>query len=336
MDIKDSAFLMNRASFFNIKIGEIVVAKAPAVLKTTLGSCVAVILYDKVNKIGSMVHVMFPDSKGEKTTTPGKFADLGIPLLLKKTLDAGGVKSHIETYVVGGNYLTESKSPGRITFDVGKTNLKAVRKALNKANLRFKEQDIQQNTGTIAIFDVGEGKLKVKFLEKFKKTNISFQKTNILSYDDFVGIVKEKIIDSFRFISSKHKAILVSTEGSYDSAVTINLFGQLKGKLLFYANKKFIYSLFTYGIISKDPPPNTNYTNVLKMAADSFLKPIIKELDQFFKNKNLRIKFTDPSVFTLSKYITLNFNYPESWTVVFRVSDSLVKITLALGKMKEN
>ena len=59
-----------------------------SVIKTyALGSCVAVIFYDSVNKVGGMIHIALPDSeinmeKAERH--PAYFANTGLPLLFKK------------------------------------------------------------------------------------------------------------------------------------------------------------------------------------------------------------------------------------------------------------
>ena len=58
-----------------------------------LGSCVAVILYDKKAKIAGMIHIALPDStvNTEKSKTlPGYFVDTGMPLLLKDFKKLGG------------------------------------------------------------------------------------------------------------------------------------------------------------------------------------------------------------------------------------------------------
>jgi len=325
----------NKVRFFNVKIGEIFVAKAPAILKTTLGSCVAVILFDKVNKVGGMVHIMFPDSKGDKVDSPGKFADLGIPLLIKKTIEGGAERKNIEVFIVGGNYLTENRGDGKVAFDVGKANLEAVRMVLKKENLPFKEYNVQQNTGTIAIFDVSKGELVVKYLEKFKKANITFQKANIISYDDFVGIVRDGVIQSFKSISSSLNPLLIATEGNYNAAISINIFGNLKGKLLLYTNKSYIYSMFGNNTINKTPS-DSDYIESLRRGGEKILKPIIKSLSTEFTNKNVNVKFTEPTIFTLTSYISVNMNYPESWSVNFRINEHIIKITLAIGKVEES
>ena len=69
-----------------VGIGEYCVSNDPDdIIKTfALGSCVAVIMYDKIKKIAGLIHIALPyseisDEKREKL--PGYFADSGFTLL---------------------------------------------------------------------------------------------------------------------------------------------------------------------------------------------------------------------------------------------------------------
>jgi chemotaxis receptor (MCP) glutamine deamidase CheD len=277
---------------------------------------------------------MFPDSKGEDTTTPGKYADLGVPILIRKVIKAGADRSKLEVYLVGGNYLSELEAKGKPTFDVGKSNLIAVRKVLKKENLNYKEFDTQQNTGTIAIFDVTTGDLKVKYLEKIQRSDAVYKETKLIGDSTFNDLIRSNVRKGLQSLDKKMNPVWSGSNHIFDSAISVNIYGQIKGKIILFINKKFAYSLFTYNIISKEPPPDNDYTPVLKMTSDKFLKPIIKDLSELFRKNELRVKFTEPSVFSLSKYIKLNFDYPERWESLFQLNGEAVKIALSLGKIK--
>lgn len=67
-------------SIIDIKIGEVKVVKPPIRLRASaLGSCVAVVLYDNVERIGGMAHVMLP-------TTPRYPQASGQPICLARLL----------------------------------------------------------------------------------------------------------------------------------------------------------------------------------------------------------------------------------------------------------
>ena len=58
-----------------IQIAEMKVIQGPGVLKTVVGSCIALCIWDKVKKMGGMVHIMMPRSKNKPPLSEGKYAD---------------------------------------------------------------------------------------------------------------------------------------------------------------------------------------------------------------------------------------------------------------------
>jgi chemotaxis protein CheD len=48
----------------SVAIGQWTVAAAPAKVRTLLGSCVGVVLYDRVAKLGGLAHIVRPSSRG--------------------------------------------------------------------------------------------------------------------------------------------------------------------------------------------------------------------------------------------------------------------------------
>src|SRR5579871_7073127 len=73
-----------------------------------LGSCVAVIVYDPVSKVGGLLHFMLPDSAldpARSQENPYKFADAGIPLLLNQVYARGASKKRLLAWAVGGSQI---------------------------------------------------------------------------------------------------------------------------------------------------------------------------------------------------------------------------------------
>jgi len=59
-----------------VGMADLKVAKNPDILTTLgLGSCVGITLYDKIQKIGGLAHVMLPTYKGFEGQNIAKFAD---------------------------------------------------------------------------------------------------------------------------------------------------------------------------------------------------------------------------------------------------------------------
>ena len=86
-----------------------------------LGSCVAVVIYDPLMKVGGLLHYMLPDSSldaNKARENPGMFADTGVKLLFKSCYTLGAEKKRIITKVVGGASILDN-----INYSVSYTHL---------------------------------------------------------------------------------------------------------------------------------------------------------------------------------------------------------------------
>ncbi len=73
-----------------VKMAEYAVTAESYCLKTTLGSCVGVVLHDPARRITGLAHIMLPNRLGSDPKI-GKFADTAIPRLLQE-LQALGIR----------------------------------------------------------------------------------------------------------------------------------------------------------------------------------------------------------------------------------------------------
>lgn len=115
----------------NIGIGEWAVSnEASETLKTfALGSCVAVIIYDKKLMIAGMIHIALPDSAVDAERArvlPGYFADTGLPVMIEEMKKRGAVRGNVWVKLVGGASVMD---PGGF-FDIGKRNVLAAKRIL--------------------------------------------------------------------------------------------------------------------------------------------------------------------------------------------------------------
>lgn len=149
----------------NIKIGigDLNIAKDPDTLMTIgLGSCIGIALFDKRTKIGGLAHIMLPDStKFTKVTNELKFADLAIPILIKKMTQAGANKSLIKAKIAGGASMF-SFSDKSMNMDVGERNIKAVREVLKQNNISIEAEDVGGNKGRTITLSTVSGMLQIK------------------------------------------------------------------------------------------------------------------------------------------------------------------------------
>ncbi len=119
-----------------VGVGEGTVSSDPdAVLVTyALGSCIAVMVHDPVARVAGMIHYMLPESprlKDGPGPQPWKFADTGIPHLLRVALASGADLRGLLIVAAGGAQVLNDNS----IFNIGKRNCLALRKHLWKFGL---------------------------------------------------------------------------------------------------------------------------------------------------------------------------------------------------------
>ncbi|WGS64512.1 chemoreceptor glutamine deamidase/glutamate methylesterase CheD [Marinitoga aeolica] len=149
-----------------IGIGEYASSKSPDILITLgLGSCVGVCIWDKNKKVGGLIHVMLPNSPNGNVPKPGKYADLGIPLLIEDLKKLGG--SNFTAKIFGGAAMFKGSS-----MDVGKKNTLAVKEQLKKNNIRIIAEDTGGNRARSIEFNLDTGEVMVKKVGGGEKVEI--------------------------------------------------------------------------------------------------------------------------------------------------------------------
>lgn len=154
--------------FVRVPIGGMGLGKRDDKIYTVLGSCVAIMLYDKPNKIGGMIHVMLPYSRGKTDSYP-KYADTGIPYLIEQLVSFGAVREHLQgAKVTGGSEMFQVIDQ---KTNVSVLNVKATQETLKSLNIKVIASDFGGVSGRRVEFDVNTGKVEVR---------IEGQKTRVL------------------------------------------------------------------------------------------------------------------------------------------------------------
>lgn len=101
-----------------IHIGEIYVSNEPAVVQTLLGSCVSVCLYDRVNRIGGMNHILLPGRTDLSHFDGGaRYGINAMELLLNEFVKMGSSRRFLDAKIFGGAHILQNidlyNSPGR-------------------------------------------------------------------------------------------------------------------------------------------------------------------------------------------------------------------------------
>lgn len=152
-----------------IKVGmaDANVCKPPDVITTLgLGSCVGIVLYDPVNKIAGLVHVMLPDStKIINNSNVYKFADTGIDTLIKDMVNLGALKRNIVAKIAGGAQMFTFSNNIEM-MRIGDRNVEATKDKLMKLGIPILSEDTGANYGRTIVFSPDTGLLNIRSVGK--------------------------------------------------------------------------------------------------------------------------------------------------------------------------
>lgn len=131
------------------------------IITYSLGSCIGLVVFDPVVKVGGILHYMLPESSLDREKAernPYMFADSGIPLLFKESYKYDAVKKRMKVSVFGGSQILDQKG----FFNIGKRNYMALKKLLFKNNVLINYEDVGGNVNRTVRLEIKTGDIFVK------------------------------------------------------------------------------------------------------------------------------------------------------------------------------
>jgi chemotaxis protein CheD len=131
----------------NVRMGEFAVSSTAGdeLVAIGLGSCIGLALVDREAGVAGLAHVVLPESQG-KPGPAAKFADLAIPDLITRLIDAGAERRRLQAVMIGGARMFTVGA----SLDIGARNSEAVREALVKERIKIHAEEIGGNRGRTA------------------------------------------------------------------------------------------------------------------------------------------------------------------------------------------
>lgn len=148
------------SEIITVGVAQIKNSSAPTVLRTILGSCVGICIYDRVKKIGGMAHILLPNNQ-KGSITPEKYADTAIPLLYKQLLHDGAKKENMSAKIAGGASMFRFGSNIALG-QIGDRNIEQTKIELQKLGISILVEDVGGNNGRVIDFYLEDGRLKIK------------------------------------------------------------------------------------------------------------------------------------------------------------------------------
>jgi chemotaxis protein CheD len=136
----------------NVRMGEFAVSSTAGdeLVAIGLGSCIGLALVDREAGVAGLTHVVLPESQG-KPGPAAKFADLAIPDLITRLVEAGAARRRLQAVMIGGARMFTVGA----SLDIGARNSDAVREALGKERIKIHAEEIGGNRGRTARVIVG-------------------------------------------------------------------------------------------------------------------------------------------------------------------------------------
>lgn len=146
-----------------VSLAEVKTAQKPHMLVTpSVGSCVAVTLYDELKGIGSLAHIMLPDinlAKSKKNRA--KFANTAVEIMLKEMINLGAVRRRIKARIAGGANMFPTVTRAN-AMHIGARNIAAVKDELRKRKISLVAEDTEGSYGRSVEFFLETGVVRTK------------------------------------------------------------------------------------------------------------------------------------------------------------------------------
>lgn len=150
---------------YDIGIGELYVTNRPMVLKTVLGSCVAVSMFDKKSGVAGMNHIVLPgeyiDHLGQTVIFKGddtRYGNVALRVMLTRMQELGSSNERIIANMVGGSYMW----PCSNKVDVPKMNVDYARKFLAEHRIKVVNEVVFKKNALRVFLNTVSGRLTVE------------------------------------------------------------------------------------------------------------------------------------------------------------------------------
>ncbi|MDR1619353.1 MAG: chemotaxis protein CheD [Clostridiales bacterium] len=146
-----------------IGIADLAVGKGTDTLTTLgLGSCVGLVLYDRLSKIGGMAHIMLPQAPPTVAQKhKAQYGDTAFEELLSQIVRAGANPYLLVAKMAGGAHMFAT-STGNDVMKVGQRNIEICHTLLQKRGIRLLTEDTGGSVGRTIVFYCETGALTIR------------------------------------------------------------------------------------------------------------------------------------------------------------------------------
>jgi chemotaxis protein CheD len=146
-----------------IGVGDLAVSDdAQRVLSTyALGSCIGVVAYEPLLRVGGILHFMLPDSAispAKAAAHPAMFADTGLPQFFRLLADCRARAPRLQLLVAGGANVILGHDP----FCIGERNARAAVDYLGRHGYALKQAEVGGSVNRTLHLNLATGVVIIK------------------------------------------------------------------------------------------------------------------------------------------------------------------------------
>jgi chemotaxis protein CheD len=134
--------------------GQLHASTAPCQIRTILGSCVSICLWDQRKRAGGMNHFLLPASR-EGEPASQRFADVATKALLEKLQLLGCRPSTLQAKIFGGSSMFQNEN--RYATSLGARNVAAALDLMKNVGIPVSVRDTGGSQGRKIVFNTDDG-----------------------------------------------------------------------------------------------------------------------------------------------------------------------------------
>ncbi|MEK6233602.1 MAG: chemotaxis protein CheD [Planctomycetales bacterium] len=143
----------------SIRMGEMSVASDGKNLRTLLGSCLGLALYDRRLKVGGLAHIVLPGSRGN-TDRPGKFVDTAIPALIDQMQALARGDLRLTAKIAGGASMFSTT----VAANIGLQNIESCEQLLSQLGIPITAKHCGGEQGRRMSLNTANGKVAIEIV----------------------------------------------------------------------------------------------------------------------------------------------------------------------------
>jgi chemotaxis protein CheD len=149
---------------YYLEPGFIYFSKKPVMVKTVLGSCVSVCVWDPHLKYGGMNHYLYPVVEDASKAIP-RFGNVATLALIRMMLEAGCQPQDLQAQIFGGGYMQDGDR------ETGPQNVEVARRMLKRHSIEIVSEDVGGGLGRKIVFDTGTGQVAVLKVQQIRQSD---------------------------------------------------------------------------------------------------------------------------------------------------------------------